>query len=189
MELTPLELVRQHTREAHETLEKKMHVDRIMAGTLEPGQLVQLLQVNAHFLEAVERNALRFAQLVPFVVPRSALAVEDLRNMGAGPLPRTHELDAWDMDQVRGGLYVALGSLLGGSVIASKLKGVPGLPAGQRFYALDQQALAVWRNFLAHLATLQGSQTREGLVHGARRTFQLAAESCDAISSAQHPVP
>lgn len=188
MELTPLELVRQHTREAHEALEKKMHVDRIMAGTLEPAQLIQLLQVNAHFLEAVERNALRHAELKPFVVPRASLAVEDLRAMAAEPLPRTNELDTWSAHAVRGALYVALGSLLGGSVIASKLKGLPGLPTDQRFYALDKEALAVWRNFLGHLATLEGSEAREGLVQGAQRTFALAAETCDAVSSPQHPV-
>lgn len=185
MELTALELLRQHTREPHARLEQHMHVDRIMAGTLQRQELAQLLRVNAHFLEAVERNASRFPELEPFVVPRAELALEDLRTLEAEPLPTTSELDTWTVDELRGALYVALGSLLGGAVIASKLKDLPDLPADQRFYALDKEALAVWREYLAHLGTVEGEDARNRLVRGAQRTFAIATEACAAASAQQ----
>ena len=185
MELSPLELVRQHTRAAHAELEQRMHTDRIMTGTLEVGHLVRLLQVNHHFLEAVERNAIRHAELKPFVVTRAPLALEDLTVMGASPLPTTDELDSWDADHLRGALYVALGSLLGGAVIASKLKDMSGLPPVRQFFTADREALGIWRDFLAELNTVVGEPARDALVRGAQRTFAIAAEACTAAETSE----
>ena len=187
MEINALELVRQRTREAHAHLEQRMHVDRIMDRTLQPAHLIQLLQVNHHFLEAVERNALRYPDLSPFVVARAGWALKDLQAMGASELPPTSELDAWDLDAMRGALYVALGSLLGGATIAQKIQGLPGLPSHQSFYAMDRQAMGTWRDFLSHLQTLHTEAQREGLVRGAVRTFTIAADACTlaATSAAQ----
>ncbi len=178
MELNALDLLRQRTAEAHAALERRMFVDRIMAGTLEPRQLVTLLQVNHHFLEAVERNAARFPSLDPYRVPRAQLAAADLEGMGAVPLPASSLLDTWNIDRMRGALYVALGSLLGGAMITSRLRKIPTLPQDLRFYAEDREALTVWRSFTEELRSTHDPAQLERMAQGAVDTFSLAAAAC-----------
>lgn len=178
MELNALAVLRERTRPLHDALEGSLFTDRIMDGSLTREQFILLLQVNHHFLEAVERNAARFPELAPFIVPRAALAAEDIQDEGASLLPATTELDAWDVDRMTGALYVGLGSLLGSTVIASKLQHMPwAAELRSRFYTTGKDALQVWRTFLAHLGTVQDPAAVERLAEGAVRTFQHASDT------------
>ncbi len=187
MELNALELVRQRTADAHAALERRMFVDRIMDGSLTPAQLISLLQVNHHFLACVERNAQRYPELAAFIVPRAELAANDLRRMGASPLPTSDLMDQWDLDRMYGALYVALGSLLGGAVITARLRPIDSLPKDLTFYAQDREAMGVWKNFIEVLRNRTDVARNEVLAQGALATFALADDACTL--AAVQPAP
>ncbi|MEZ4791693.1 MAG: biliverdin-producing heme oxygenase [Flavobacteriales bacterium] len=175
MELIPLDALRQATATAHQELEKDLFGDRIRSGTLTAKELNVLLAVNHHFLEAVERNALRHPSLVEFVAPRAQLACDDLHAMGCATLPSGTALDAASDSEMRGALYVALGSSLGVTMIGNLLKRMPQFHGRTpSFFTSDPDALTRWRVFSQDLGRPTVGVVVSRIVDGALRTFAMA---------------
>lgn len=151
-------LLREVTRSHHLALHEASLMRRLFATDYALAEYRTHLESMLGVVEPLERAAERSidAALAPHFARRSKWLCEDLKAMGAssaeiGRVPRSH-IAPISPARVRGYLYVSLGSMLGGRIIAQRLRSALGTAASIRFYADGVgRADARWTSFCTEL--------------------------------------
>jgi heme oxygenase len=179
-----LTALRAQTTTQHKDLE---HALDLLAEPLSRERFLHVLQRFFGFHAVWEAGVLRHPSLRAFHVARcrTPLLRADLLALGR----TADEIDALptcepartltaDAGACLGSLYVMEGSTLGGQVISRALAGAPWAPPGglRSFNPYGAETGARWKEFRAFAERTGQMHSREAIIDGARRTFELLKE-------------
>ena len=173
--------LKHHTREAHERLERSLN----LLG--EPRRALRFRHVLERFFgfHLVWEECIAAApSLRDFHRPRRRLAAlrQDLKSLGRSDseianlpsCPTAADLVRCEAEAL-GSLYVMEGSTLGGKVIGRAIEGAAWLPMGgiRYFDPYGPRTGEMWRGFKDWLVRQPQAADRDGVLCGARNTFEL----------------
>ena len=156
---TVLAALRNATHSLHASLASNPAMSRLLDKDYSISEYRAHLGRVLGFFEPLECVASRAAEVDGSVCPlqRSGDVREDLRLMGATPseidaLERCQQLPTIAPGGLRGYIYVILGSMQGGRIIARQLRAVLGQDASLRFYGDESGRFeAAWASFRSDL--------------------------------------
>lgn len=179
-----LQALRTETADLHKQTEKHFYGKEILEGSLTKESYADMMQKNFMVFAATEelfaRKFKEFFSTEGTYTPsvyRKQLLQEDLRNLGIEEVKLSVSVpQIKDACFLLGMIYVMEGSMLGGSLIAAKLRNTPALRGLQesRFYNADKEEIKRWRAFCKFISNLRFSPAqRASLLAGAEAFFRF----------------
>lgn len=167
--------LRQNTKHLHDVIEKVMYSSKIMDGSISQKELNHLLLINYIFFLKFEAQLFKIEALKEYHHPRANLAKNDLITLGEKPMDYLDclELPNLSTEEMYGFLYVALGSSLGGQMIANGLKKNENIDSSNiSFFENSKESFKIWKKFKSNIELLESSLNHNLVVEAAQLAFK-----------------